>query len=94
MPGSAAGVGELPAANPSAGDSPPRPGRYPTATATSSPATASGASGHHIGTDPNPSTPGRSANTHCCRSSVSFRKPKAAAAIGTPSTTASTSSRT
>src|SRR3954452_18111189 len=61
IPGSWIGVGgPAPALNPSAGEWPPAPGKKRTVTPTSTPAIASGKSGHHTGTWLNPSHFGRS----------------------------------
>ena len=49
MPGSSARVATPPALKPSAGEWPPRPGRYLITAPTIAPATASGSSGHHGG---------------------------------------------
>jgi len=75
-PGSSAGLGaRSPALNPSAGELPPRPGRCWMVSATSTPATASGSSGHHSGSAWNPSPLGRSVKIHPCSLLTSARKP-------------------
>src|SRR6478752_2717266 len=92
-PGSTLAAGGPVALKPSAGDSPPRPGRYRTIRPTTSPANARGPSGHHKGADSKPSAIGRPLNAHCCREWVSWRNPYDNPAIGAPSATASAVSR-
>lgn len=92
MPGSSIGEGAPLGLNPSAGDSPPLPGRYRMVSPTSTPATASGSSGHHVGARSKPSPLGRSVNTHPWRLSANWRKPYEAVEIGTPMIAAKTSS--
>jgi hypothetical protein len=95
MPGSSIGEGgPAPALNPSAGEWPPLPGRYRIATATSSPASNSGGTGHHSGSAWKPRPLGRSVKIHSCSLLTSARKKYAAAETGTPMTAASTSSAT
>jgi hypothetical protein len=95
IPGSSMAVGGgPPALNPSAGDSPPSPGRYRMVSATSRPASTSSGAGHHTGTSSKPSCPGRSVYSHSCSSLTSHRKPYAAAATGAPTIAASTTSFT
>ncbi len=92
-PGSSTAVGGArPASNPSAGDSPPCPGRYRMVRPTNTPARASNGSGHHAGAPSKPRSFGRSVKTQSWSSSSSHRKPYAAAAIGAPTAAASTSS--
>ena len=60
--------------------------------ATSRPATASGSSGHHSGSEWKPSPLGSVVKTAFWITATSLRKPYAMAAIGTPRMAASTSS--
>ena len=93
MLGSSMGDGApRPGWNPSAGDSPPLPGRCWMVSPTSRPASASRGSGHHVGTLSNPRSSGRSVKSQSCASSTTQRKPQAAAAIGAPMIAASTRS--
>ena len=90
-PGISIGVGAAaPAWNPSAGECPPRPGRYLIVDPTSRPHTTSSGSGHHHGGPSKPSCPGRSVYSHSCRTATSLRKPYAAAEMGMPRSAAST----
>ena len=52
--------GAAPGLNPSAGTSPPAPGRYRTVAPTTRPASVNGSSGHHVGVDEKPRPLGRS----------------------------------
>ena len=73
-PGSSDGLGAPPAWNPSAGECPPRPGRYLIAAATSTPATASSGTGHHTGSPWKPSPWGRLVNSQCWSWLTRYRK--------------------
>ena len=69
-------AGNPPAWKPSAGDSPPWPGRYRITGATTAPATPSGTSGHHSGGAANPSASGAAVNAQRLeRPTVSRRNP-------------------
>ena len=95
MPGrAAAAAGPPPTLSPSAGEWPPRPGRYLMVSATRTPATGRGSSGHQDGSDSKPSpVVGRSVKIHVWRWLTSARKKYAITAMGAPSMAASTSRR-
>jgi hypothetical protein len=75
MPGSSTGEGgPSPVLNPSAGEWPPLPGRYPIVKLTSTPASSSGGIGHHSGSPWKPRSLGRSVKIHSCSLLTSARK--------------------
>ena len=75
IPPSSRPAGNPPAWKPSAGDSPPWPGRYRVTGATTTPATPSGMSGHHNGGAVYPSASGAVVNAQVWSAAVSRRNP-------------------
>ena len=94
-PGSSRAVGAAaPAWKPSAGECPPRPGRYRIVRATRTPHTTSMGSGHQSGWWSNPSALGRSVKSQSWACCTSCRMKYATTDTGTPMTAATTSSTT